>query len=357
MPSPLNLLEPVELVEHFLEHPPTGFAAFRLDGNVPAFATDFNLLTTLDPDDRKRIERLPGYTRWRHWLCPHTAFVGATVTEHALFPEQIAPADFVATVRRLASPEFPFVIVKDIPTDPDLVGAAASNYASALIDAARAMGFLIVDGQALAHVPIDFADLDDYLARLSHARRRDIRRKLRARNRLEISEIPTGHPCFADEAVLSEYYSLYRNVYEQSEIHFDCLTPAFFRSVLQDAASGGVVVTYRAAGRLIGFNLCFVYNDALIDKYVGFAYPAAREFNLYAVSWCHNLELAKHRGLKRYIAGWTDPEIKRALGAKFSLTRHAVFVRNPMLRALLSPFKRWFESDRQWLERANAAGY
>ena len=64
-------------------------------------------------------------------------------------------------------------------------------------------------------------------------------------------------------------YALYRNVYDQSAIHFDLLSAEFFRAVLRDAASGGVVFTYRAAGKLIGYNLCFVHGGKLLDKYVG----------------------------------------------------------------------------------------
>lgn len=350
-----NLLEPAALVGHFLAHPPEGFHALRLVGDTPAFATDFDLLTTVEPEVRRRLEALPGFSTWRRWLQPHTAFVGTTVSEYALLPAAIAPDEFVAELRGLASADFPFVIVKDIPVDGELVGARAADYATRLVEAARAAGFLIVEGQALAHVPIDFADLDGYLARLSSGRRRDIRRKLRSRTRLDIAETATGDPLFADEATLAEYYALYLNVYAQSEIHFDRLSPDFFRAVLQNVRCGGQVITYRVGGRLIGYNLCFVCGDALVDKYVGFVYPAAREFNLYAVSWCHNLELALRLGLRRYIAGWTDPEIKRALGARFTLTRHAVFIRNPLLRALLKPFKRWFEADQQWLERQRDA--
>jgi len=66
------------------------------------------------------------------------------------------------------------------------------------------------------------------------------------------------------------------------------------------------------------------------------------------VSWFHNIEYALAHGLRYYIAGWTDPAIKRDLGATFTFTQHAVYVRNPVLRKLLMPFKRFFETDRRW---------
>jgi len=122
------------------------------------------------------------------------------------------------------------------------------------------------------------------------------------------------------------------------------LSAGFFRAVLQDATIGGLLFAYRLEGQLIGYNLCFLENGFLLDKYVGFVYPQARDYNLYAVSWFHNLEYALAHKLCGYVAGWTDPEVKRELGARFTRTQHAVYVRNPMLRALLKPFRRLFET-------------
>jgi hypothetical protein len=51
------------------------------------------------------------------------------------------------------------------------------------------------------------------------------------------------------------------------------------------------------------------------------------------------------------VAGWTDPEVKAQLGASFTFTQHAVYIRNPLLRALGRRFSRHFESDRAWQEQ------
>jgi hypothetical protein len=160
--------------------------------------------------------------------------------------------------------------------------------------------------------------------------------------------VPTGDARFRDEATLAAFHALFDNVYAQSTIHFDRPTAAFFRALLQDAASGGVVFVYRHEGAMIGWNLCYEHGGKLIDKYVGFAYPQAREHNLYFVSWMHNLDHARQRGLTHYVAGWTDPEVKAFLGARMTFTRHAVYARNPLLRVLLRRLGGHFESDRQW---------
>jgi len=48
------------------------------------------------------------------------------------------------------------------------------------------------------------------------------------------------------------------------------------------------------------------------------------------------------------VAGWTDPEVKSFLGARMTFTRHAVYARNSLLRALLRRLGGHFESDRSW---------
>ena len=185
---------------------------------------------------------------------------------------------------------------------------------------------------------------------MSAGRRKDIRRKLRASAQLgvEIVALPCGDDRFRNPDVLSDYYALYLNVFRQSEVQFDQLSASFFRTVLQDTSGEGVVFEYRLGCRLIGYNICFVVDGRLIDKYVGFRYPEAREANLYFVSWFHNLAFAQERGLRCYVAGWTDPEIKAYLGARFTFTRHAVYVRNGLLRAFLRMLSRSFEPDRHW---------
>ena len=344
-----NLLEPPELIGHFLAHPPDGFTALATRSGTPAFVAPFDLLTTADDDLRRRVRALPLYRWWGRLLRPRTCFVGTTVSEYALFPRDAAAAALVEEWLAEPASRQPFLIVKDIPQESPLLDQASNAQARAIADACERAGFVLLEGQALAWVPIDFESADDYLSRLSAARRKDIRRKLRARAGLDIEEVPTG-AAFADAALREACYALYLEVYAQSEIHFDRLSRAFFDALLQDATSGGIMMLYRHAGRMIGWNLCFEAGEALVDKYVGFSYPAAREHNLYFVSWMHNLDVARRRELCCYIAGWTDPEIKAYLGARFTFTRHAVRPRSRVLRALLRRVASRFESDRVWAD-------
>jgi hypothetical protein len=339
-----NLLEPPELVRTFQEHPPEGFRALELCSGIPAFSASFDLLTTVDSSVRRVIDALPFAETWRRLLHARTCFIGTTVSEYALFPQDAWAEDVAQCIVASVGTDYPFVIIKDLPGHSVLVGEEAYAWSQRLAEACRVLGFVALEGQSLAYVPIDFAAVEEFLAQRSHARRKNLRRKLRSASGLRIEEVPAGSAAFT-AGMMARLYELYLNVYHQSEIHFDLLTENFFRALFLDAGSGGIVFLHYDGDELIGFNLCFRTETMLIDKYIGFAYPQAHRHNLYTVSWFHNLEYALAHRLRYYVAGWTDPDVKRELGAEFTFTRHLVYVRNPFLRALLGRTKRLFESD------------
>jgi len=348
----ISQLEPDALLAAFMAEPPIGFAVARSPQGMPGFVAPFDLLTTADDALRRRVATLPLARHWRRLITWRTRFAGTTVSEYAPLPPEVAPADLAKGLKAAWGRECRLLIVKDIAQDSPLLSDAENAHARAFAQACEAEGFVLLEGQALAYVPIDFGSDDDYLARLSYSRRKNIRRKLRSRAKLDIEIVRTGDARFHDEAMLAAYYALFDNVYAQSEIHFDRLSLDFFRRVLRDAESGGVVFVYRHEGRIIGWNLCYEHGGKLIDKYIGLAYPEARDHNLYFVSWVHNLGYARERGLTHYVAGWTAPEVKSFLGASMTFTRHAVYARNPLLRALLRKLGGHFESDRSWQDAA-----
>jgi hypothetical protein len=339
-----NLIEPASLVRTFQEHPPEGFRVFDVCSGVPAFSASFDLLTTVDRSVRRVIDALPFAKTWRRLLHARTCFVGTTVSEYALFPAHASPQEMAQCVVASAGDDYPFVIVKDVPADSVLVGEEALAWSQELAEACTRVGFVMLEGQDLAYIPIDFASVEEFLARRSHARRKNLRRKLRSASGVQIEEISAGSALLT-EAMIARLYELYLNVYRQSEIHFDLLTRGFFRALFLDSGSGGIVFLHYAGDALIGFNLCFRTETMLIDKYIGFTYPEAHQHNLYTVSWFHNLEYALAHGLRFYVAGWTDPDVKRELGAQFTITRHLVYVRNRVLRAILARSRRLFESS------------
>ena len=173
----INRLEPLDLIRGFQSHPPEGFTSIEFC--APAFATRFDLLTTLEPAVRRRLRALP---------LPHpmTCFVGTTVSEYAPFPAETAPEELVRAIVDQFAARYAFVIIKDIPAEPTLVGEEALAYSRRVADACRTAGFALLDGQALAYVPIDFDSIDDFIGRFSHSRRKNLRRKLRRRSSIDV---------------------------------------------------------------------------------------------------------------------------------------------------------------------------
>jgi len=351
-PGYLNLLEPPSLIEAFLDQPPCNFAALTVGDDehiTPGFVAPFDILTTLDESEDWIKQAFDRVGLLKRMLTLPAVFVGTTVSEYSLFPPGPDFSWLISSLlRELKAQNAKLVIVKDIPFNSPLLSQAENQSALYLLSQLEEAQFQILSGQALAYVPIDFPSIDGFLASLSYTRRKEFRRKLKALSQLTVEEVPIGDKIFTDEALLQELYQLYTNVYEQSKIHFDRLTLPFFTSVLQNKQNQGIVFFYRRDRRIIGYNICFIHQGNLVDKYVGFAYPDAREANLYFVSWFYNLEYALRNKLRNYIAGWTDPEVKASLGARFTFTKHAVYLRNPLLRFLLSKIRHIFESDQNW---------
>lgn len=371
-----NLIEPDSWLQPFFDHPPAGFEAKLGGGGLPLFKTGFDLLTTLDPSLRDRLRRAPGFKYWAGIINRSACFLGTTITEYAPIPQgtggavprlsnggvntarpglvgiaassssYMEPESLLREMLREAG-DSSLAIVKDLPSDSPLLTPQDNEYSQKLVEAGLEHGFFELSGQALAYVPLDFTDIGEYLGRLSGSRRKDLRRKMKSADKLSVEVLELGCEFFTEPEALSELYEMYLEVFRQSEIHFDLLSAEFFKTLLSGRAAPGVVILYRHHGDLVGYNICLIHRDCLIDKYIGFRYPQARQLNLYFVSWLYNLELALKRGLKFYVAGWTDPEVKASLGAQFTFTRHLVWIRNPLLRRVMRPLRQLFEADKK----------
>lgn len=349
----LNLVEPHYLVQTFLNNPPYAFKPVSLScgaDSFPAFLADFSLITTMEGKAKKILASVPFLDRLLRFP---SLFIGTTATEYANYPDLRDYKELIATcLQEIRKTRASLLIVKDLPDKSPFLSETENLKSELLLKQCQEAGFMIVEGQALAYVPLDVSSVDEYMKRLSKSRRKEFRKKLKESSHVEVEVLNCGASEFFDEAFLDLLYRMYLEVFAQSEIHFDKLTKNYFRELLQSPACGGRVFCYKADGRLIGYNICFVENNCLVDKYVGFVYPEARRNNLYFLSWFYNIDYAIKHGLSFYIAGWTDPAVKAALGARFTMTRHAVYIANPLLRSILTPLKHLFESDSIWMEKS-----
>lgn len=357
MANYLFQLEPNALIGAIERNPPAGFdfSPVTIAGKkLPAFLAKFDLLLTADQPLRELVLNLTRLLPQRFtepFLQPQTLFAGTTVSEFALIrPEtEIAavPAALLAAMRELKAK---YVILKDIAPTAAILSPMENAVSNRLCEALAAAGFVLLDGQAMAYIPVDFSSLEEFYGRFSASRRSDFRRKQKKRAYTQMRLMRTGDPALQDDKTIDELYRLYENVYNNSAVHFDKLTWSFFAAILRDSAAGGILFTYYRQETLIGYSLCFHTGDILIDKFHGAVYPDYRLNNLYYVNWFDMLQYALDNHCKAVVFGWTNPEIKAYLGASFIFTKHAVYPANPLLRIFLRYFAGTFESDRKILD-------
>jgi len=178
--------------------------------------------------------------------------------------------------------------------------------------ALTARGMRQQPGLATAALALPYTSLDEYLATLSRATRKDLRRKLRARSALRIEWRRDLR------GIRDEVARLYRNTLERAEMQFEELTADYFESVLAELDQRASCVCYWLGETLVAFNLVLHDGDRLIDKYIGMDYRHARAFNLYYMSWLENVRYAIEHGIRVYQSGQGLPREKLRLGSTLS---------------------------------------
>ncbi|WP_304217440.1 GNAT family N-acetyltransferase [Phenylobacterium aquaticum] len=210
------------------------------------------------------------------------------------------------------------IAVKDAPVAIALVGQAA-----------RALGYQPTPGMPSAVLDIDFADLDGYLAGLSRATRKDLRRKLRGAAALRIEE---RRDLSGLEARIE---ALYAQTRARADQQLENLTAAYFTGVLARMGERAFCVLYFAGDDLIGFNLLLQDAETLLDKFFCMETDRGPAHDLYFISWLHNIGLCLERGLRRYQSGQAGYGAKRRLGCAFPPTEMFFRHRQPLIdRAL-----------------------
>jgi predicted N-acyltransferase len=196
-------------------------------------------------------------------------------------------------------------------------------------------GFLKVDSFPSVRTELNFESLEEYFKSLSYSTRKDLRRKIKkayAKANIEIRIVDSV------EDTIDDIYRLYLNTYRAGKIKFEFLTKEFFINVSKDLRPHIKYFLYYVNGKLSAFNLCFVYNDLLIDKFIGFDYDIAHQYSLYFVSWCFNIEWCLKNSIRFYQVGQTDYFQKIKLGGSliplYAYVKHNNFFFNLIIRLL-----------------------
>lgn len=253
-----------------------------------------------------------------------------------------------AALERQAAAEGAHLVVwKDLaPAEEDGVGRVLKE-----------AGFARLGSLPIALLDLPFADETAYLASLSAATRKDIKRKLAKAGEVRIS----FHTDIAGQEPRID--ALYEATRAQSGLDYgelEVLPPGYFGAISRALGERAVFVLYWIGEELAAFNLLLVESDRVIDKFLGMRYPLAREHNLYAVSWMANVRFCLERGIHKLQSGQTAYASKLRFGSRLvPSTLHVRHRLAPLQWALrsLSPwlgFER-FDPDLAAIARKKAA--
>lgn len=293
---------------------------------APAFLNEYHLETTLKEPMKRWSEVLR--RRAPQLITLKLLCLGSPCTETGLigYAADAGPEERLALTRALvaaledyaATVRCGLIAYKDIAVDGD----------AALASVIRPLGYAAVPTLACASLPIDFASVDDYLARLSPGTRKDMRRKLKSRARVEIEV-----RCTVDD-VIDEIMPIYGDTRDRAEMAFEDLTPDYFTGLGRCMGERAMTVLYRVDGELLAANVLLRSDDLLLDKFL-LMKPEGRAYNLYYLSWFYNLQYCLDHGLPRYQSGQAAYANKLKLGSRLAPANVWFKHRNPVLNTVL----------------------
>lgn len=304
---------------------------------APGFITEYALDTTLSGAGRRVAESLR--KAFPDALTLKLACLGSPCTEtlELGFHPRVAPAERPALLRALVQ-GFEAQARRD---RCGLFGAKDVTEADTALWAAAAgpLGYQAIPSLPTAFLDIDFADMDAYFARLSHATRKDMRRKLKAAARVRI-EVRDNL-----DDVMDRVMALYAETLARADMSFEELTPAYFRGVLAAMPGRAFAVLYWDGEALLGVNLLIQSGETLLDKFFCMEAERGRPLNLYFLSWFTNVRLCLERGLKLYQAGQAAYEVKLKLGSRLARTQLAFRHRNALVNGAMRLVAPLFAAD------------
>jgi predicted N-acyltransferase len=214
------------------------------------------------------------------------------------------------------------VVLKDFP----------AKYRPTLDSFAKA-GYARVPSMPMTRLSLEYQNFDDYLAHLSYATRKSLRRKFRKTERapkidMEVTNDITPY--------VDEIYPLYLQVHERSPLKFETLTKDFFCRVGREMPERARFFIWRELGRPIAFSLCLVCGDTIYDECLGLDYSVALDLHLYFYTMRDVISWAIAHGLRWYCSGPLnyDPKLhlRHDLAPLDLYVRHTGSLLNPIFR-------------------------
>jgi predicted N-acyltransferase len=320
----------------------------RLRAVVPGFITDYELDTTVSGPLRRVTDALS--RTFPRLLRQRMLALGSPVAEicHLGFEPGTSLTDQQDLLDAILARAEAHAQEKHV----QMVAAKDSNAAQDALWAhsAKLQGMRRQPGLPTAFLDVHFDTLDEYLASLSKATRKDMRRKLKTAAELRV-EWRTN----VDD-IASEIMRLYTSTFANAQFNFEELTPEYFRSVLRELEGRANCVTYWLRDRLVAFNLVLHDGKRLLDKFLGMDYAVAREHNLYFCTWFENVRYCIEHRIALYQSGQGLHAVKRRLGSRLGANWLWYRHRNRVLDAILATVERVARLDRHDPELAALLG-
>jgi predicted N-acyltransferase len=299
---------------------------------APLFSADFNLDIAVEG----RLVEVIRFIRkiYPRFLITKTLFCGSPFSEFGILGmRQDFPDDGLrlilalnAGLKELALKiNAPLIIFKDF-----------MESSRPFLDVLLKAQFSRVKSFPAVMVELNFKSFQEYLSSLGASTRKNLRRKMKqaqARGNIEVQVVPEV------SQQIDQIVKLYENTYHNGSTKFERLTKKFFLQIAQDLYPHTRFFLYYLEGKLAAFNLCFIYDDLFIDKFIGFDYDISKRYNLYFVSWANNIQWCIDNSRRYYHPGQTDYQPKIRLGGKlvelFAYLKHRNAIVNLLLKSLI----------------------
>ncbi|MDD5238361.1 MAG: GNAT family N-acetyltransferase [Candidatus Omnitrophica bacterium] len=273
----------------------------------PFFTTVFSFATIIQGPVQKIILKLERI--FPHQMKPKLLFVGLPTAEE-LYLGYSKEEDLGIILDGVLKKFYDLMKKERIGT---ILFYNLSQRHKALAESLKRKGFACMENFPNTKIEIRESSLEEYIKKLSRNTRKDLRRRLKkslnlATLKTEVITDITG--------IEGDIYKLYLNNFNDSDLHFETLTPEFFRNICHNMPGVARFFITRDRDKIVAFNFCLAKNDTCIDKFIGFDNELSHKYHLYHVTFCHNIDWCIKNGFRFYQMGITDYHPKLRLGAK-----------------------------------------
>lgn len=198
-------------------------------------------------------------------------------------------------------------------------------------------GYKRIPSMPGARLNLDYSSFEEYMTKsLSHATRKNLRRKFRDAARLPRIEMQTVSDL---TPYIDEIYPLYQQVLARAENKFEELTPSYFCELGRTLPDRVRIFIWRQSEKIVAFSVCLAHDGILHDGNIGLDYSVALDAHLYFLTWRDIVQWAIENKFKTYYSGPANYDPK--LHLRLSLVpldlyaRHTSSWINPVFRRIL----------------------